>query len=165
MKSILAVFRTQCPLIAQVGAVKVPGPGRYDLREEAVPKQGVRGFGEVFRFPKKQIFFGNNFRDVPGPDRYRKDHNSIGKHSSQRRRTIKPNRSFGSSSTRDGHNRYATATTSTQNPNVTALLLCLRQLSEKVSIQRERRTGRIHQQQKLDDKKVVQRGCRTRHAQ
>jgi len=94
------------PQFVKVGTVSMPGPGEYDLREDAAPKQGVRGFGEVFRFPTKQIFFGNNFTDVPGPDRYRKDHNSIRKATKRQRRSIKPNRSFGSSSTRGGHNSY-----------------------------------------------------------
>ena len=83
--------------VVQVGTVKVPGPGEYDLREETVPKTGVKGFGQVFRFPTKQIFFGENFKNVPGPCRYRKDHDSLRKSTTRKRRSIKPNRSFGSS--------------------------------------------------------------------
>lgn len=94
------------PDFVKVGTVKVPGPGEYDLREETVPKTGVKGFGQVFRFPTKQIFFGENFKNVPGPCRYRKDHDSMRKATTRKRRSIKPNRSFGSSSTRAGHNSY-----------------------------------------------------------
>merc|ERR1712032_1006771 len=83
------------------------GTQQYDLREETVPKTGVKGFGQVFRFPSKQIFFGENFKTVPGPCRYRKDHDSMRKATTRKRRgSIKPNRSFGSSSTRAGHNSY-----------------------------------------------------------
>lgn len=94
------------PDFVKVGTVQVPGPGEYELREETVPKRGVKGFSQVFRFPKKQIFFGENFKNVPGPCRYRKDHGSMRKATTRKRRSINPNRSFGSSSTRGGHNSY-----------------------------------------------------------
>ena len=129
--------------VVQVGTVKVPGPGEYDLREETVPKTGVKGFGQVFRFPTKQIFFGENFKNVPGPCRYRKDHDSMRKATTRKRRSIKPNRSFGSSSTRAGHNRYAVAKKLLQHSAMHIQHQHSSQLSYQASVQFQRWARRI----------------------
>ena len=130
--------------VVQVGTVKVPGPGEYDLREETVPKTGVKGFGQVFRFPTKQIFFGENFKNVPGPCRYRKDHDSMRKATTRKRRSIKPNRSFGSSSTRAGHNRYAVAKKNCSNTPVKYIQhKYSSQLSYQASVQFQSWSGRV----------------------